>query len=645
MTPLTLATAGHVDHGKTALVAALTGIDTDTLEEEKRRGMTINLGYAFLDLSDGSRVGVIDVPGHRDFIHSMLAGVAGVDLALIVVAADDGVMPQTREHIDILLMLGVEKAVAALAKIDLADEDTVAMAREEVAELLAPTPLADAPIVPVSSVTGEGIEDLKEAIEAACSQCPGREPGAVVRLPIDRVFSRPGFGWVVTGTLSQGVIRPGDNLVSMPDGAPVRVKGVRVYREEATEAVAGQRVAVNLGRASRESLTRGHVLCSAGVFQGTSMVDVRLRLSEQSPRPLRRGAAVRLYIGTSQTRARAALLEEPALAVGESGLAQLRLNAPIIAARGDRFIIRDEPDTITLGGGTVIDPYPTKHVRRRVEAAEQLRQLEKASFRELIERELRRAFRPLALADLCLRLGAPLDGLQREIDALAARGVVERLAAGESPAFVHVHTLSGLRQATLDTLASHHRRKPLLSSGLGRAALIQQVQQALDRRSPPARPLMDRIVDDLLEEDLIRRVGETLALASHSPVFSERQEAARAGLTRIYFRQPFSPPHWKDVSRETDSGPEDLQAVHEAMLDSGELIPIEPYVFHRDAIKRGRQLLLEYFKTREDLRVADFRDLTQSSRAYAIPLLNFYETQGLLVREGELRRLAVRAKS
>ena len=363
MRPVVIGTAGHIDHGKTALVRRLTGIDTDRLKEEKERGISIDLGFAHRTLPSGRRIAIVDVPGHERFVKNMLAGATGIDLVLLVVAADEGVMPQTREHLAIVNLLRVERGVVALTKSDLVDAETREVVRAEVKELLRPTALRGIPIVAVSSVTGAGIEDLIQAIEAAAGLAPGRSEEGAARLPIDRVFPVEGIGTVVTGTLWSGTVRPGDALELLPSGKAVRVRQVQVHDSTVEEARAGQRTALAIHGVPRESVARGDWLATPGRFNPSHILDVRLTLLESAPKPLGSRSRLRCHLGASEILGRAVLFERDTLPPGESGWAQLRLEAPATASPGDRIVIRSYSPALTIAGATVVDSAPAKRAR------------------------------------------------------------------------------------------------------------------------------------------------------------------------------------------------------------------------------------------------------------------------------------------
>jgi selenocysteine-specific elongation factor len=388
-----IGTAGHVDHGKSTLVLALTGIDPDRLREEKEREMTIDLGFAWLTLPNGDPVGIIDVPGHRDFVENMLAGVGGIDAALFIVAADEGVMPQTREHLAILDLLGVSRGVVALTKTDLAEsEDWIELVAADVSETLDGSVLQGSPIIPVSARTGQGLDDLTAALQEMLSQVEPRHDRGRPRLPIDRVFTISGFGTVVTGTLTDGSFAVGQEVEILPKGLGARVRGLQTHKEKVERTVPGSRVAMNLSGVSKGELARGDVVTTPGWLRGTVLVDVQLRYLPSAPRPLRHNAQLKFFTGAAETLARVRLLGQDELPPGETGWAQLRLQDPVAMVKGDRFIVRLPSPPATVGGGTAIDPHPgRRHRRTRPEVISRLETLSQGSPAEILLQSLERS--------------------------------------------------------------------------------------------------------------------------------------------------------------------------------------------------------------------------------------------------------------
>jgi len=639
MKHLVMATAGHIDHGKTVLVRALTGIDTDRLAEEKQRGISIVLGYAHMELPGGERLGIVDVPGHERFVRTMLAGVGGVDFVMLVIAADDGVMPQTREHLDIIHLLGIRRGLVALTKIDLADAETVELAAEEIRDLLAPTALADAEIIPVSAVTGEGVDRLRSSIQSVAGACPQRSTDQLVRLPLDRVFSAEGFGTVGTGTLFSGRISVGDRLVCEPVGIELRVRGLQAYKQDRQDVSAGQRTAVNLAGDGRERVEAGHVLCTPGAFLPTSMLDVAVWSAASSPRPLRHGMPIRAYLGTGQVRGRLALLGDRAISAGGSGHAQLRLDTPLVARRGDRMVLRDIAGEFTVAGCEVIDVHPNKHRRHRSDVAAALASLHEPDLGDVVVYELAKIARPCTTAELARRLGEADRALAEAVQKMSDENVVEA-AETESQAIVwHRDVDERLGAALLGALKERHATKPLLAGGLSPSALAVRLGQIFTWLGETAGPVVHRLCERMVGAGELKTIGPTVALASHEPKWTDDQQAIRRALLAGYGEDPFSPQQPDALTASGRYKPADVEAVNETLLDEGLIARVAELYFVHDAVEQARQKVEAYFETHETMLMADFRDLIGSSRKFAVPLMNHFDDQQLFDRDGDVRRL------
>ena len=630
MKHLVAGTAGHIDHGKTVLVRALTGIDTDRLPEEKRRGISIELGYAYLDLPDGTRVGLVDVPGHERFVRTMVAGAAGIDFAILVVAADDSVMPQTREHLLILRLLGVAHGLVAVTKADLVDDELVEVVVEEVRDAVADTFLADAPILPVSGVTGQGLDELRAAIAQVAARVPERPAGALARVPIDRSFSIVGHGTVVTGTLLSGQLRLGEEIDVLPRGRRARIRGLQSHGSPVEVVHAGQRAAINLGGIKHDELARGDVVCTRGGFLPTSMVDGRVVVDPGLPKPLPHGASVGFHLGTAEVSGRLALLDAPALAPGREAWAQVRLAAPVVARRGDHFILRTVGGDFTLGGGTVLDAHPLKHRRQRADAAQALERLARGGLSEAIAQELRNADAALRLSGLCARLGES----RADVEAACGRSV-HVAPVGEDAWVYEDGLLRDVEARAADALAERHRHKPLLPTGLTLAGLAAKVD--------PRRRLTDDVISDIMDvltrQGTVRRVDDTYALADHRVELTEQQQVVRGAILEACRDGMFSPPTPAELRAAVPYPPDETAAVLESLLHAGELIDGEVCAFHPDAIDLAWQRLEAHLTERGRITISEFRELLGTTRRFALPLLQHFDALGKLVREGDHRRL------
>ena len=613
-----IGTAGHIDHGKTALVMALTGTDTDRLAEEKRRGITIDLGFARLDLPGDIRAGVVDVPGHEDFIRNMVAGAAGIDVALLVVAADEGVMPQTREHVSILGMLGVERAVVALTKTDLVDDDWLELSRDDVRMHLAETPYAAAPVVPVSARTRDGLPELAAALADAVGGATVRPDSELFRLPVDRAFTVHGTGTVVTGTIRDGSVAVGDEVRVHPDGPAVRGRGIQCHGDSVDGAAAGTRTALALAGLERARIGRGGWVVSDG-WPLSSMLTVRLQLVPGTDWQVRQRQRVRVHIGTAECMARVVLLDADRIGPGEAGLAQLRMEAPVVARFGDRFVVRSYSPVTTIGGGVVLEPAAAK--RRRLQPRDQalFRTLQAAPGDALAPLVDAAGWDGVPVPELPLRLGLAATAQMASIPAVTRAG--DRL--------ISTALLDSAEAALLTATAEWHRLHPL-RPGLDRAEA---------RRRLPASPdwAIDVVIDRALASGRLESRDGDLALPGHQPTLDAAQEAARDRLVALYAEAALAPPSLGELPAELAQRPDfhDLRAILER---DGVLVPFPPdRLVHAPALERARSRLLAELGGRADLGPADFRRLFDLPRKHLIPLLELFDRMGWTRREGDGR--------
>jgi selenocysteine-specific elongation factor len=619
MKNIVVGTAGHIDHGKTALVKALTGIDADRLEEEKRRGITIDIGFAHLQLTPSLRLGFVDVPGHERFVKNMLAGVGGIDCVLFVVAADESVKPQTREHFDICRLLGIARGVIALTKADLADPDLLALSRLEVEELVAGSFLEGASVVPVSSATGAGLDDLRRELARVCAAVPEKNAAGYFRLPIDRVFSVKGFGTVVTGTLISGSVAKEQEVEVFPSGRRLRVRGVEVHGAKTDRATAGQRTALNLADVEPAELARGDVLSEPARFRAVTRIDCRLDLLP-SARPLKHRAPVHFHSGTAEIEAEVRLLEDAGpLAPAASAYARIVLRQPALLLPGDRFIIRSFSPVVTIGGGIVVDTG--ERPRRKGENIRaRLNVLSGPDRSARIALLVREAPFGMGMPELVTRTGWP----EREVAAAVGPDLV---AIGQpQPWYLDRAWFQSSRDRLVKTVREFHRKDPLLP-GIAR--------QDLRAREVPGAPLF--VLDALLSaaKDLVVE-GETVRLRSHSLVLKQDEEEARAAIERAFEQAGLATPAVSEVLAKSGVEPARARTLLEILLREKRLIRInEDLVFHHSAIESLRRLLAERRPAR--FQVGAFKEWTGISRKYAIPLLEYLDRVHITRREGDER--------
>ena len=639
---LVMGTAGHVDHGKTTLVKTLTGVDLDTLPEEKERGLTINLGFTSFDTPTGHRVAVVDVPGHRRFIKTMLAGAHGLDFVLFLVAADDSVMPQTREHLEILQLLGVQHGIIVITKIDLVEPDLRELVEAEVEELVARTFLATAPVIGVSSVTGAGIPDLIAAIDQMAGSIRPRERGAFFRMYVDRAFSVAGAGTVVTGTVLAGAVSAGDEVVVQPGGGSTRVRKVQRHGEDVERARAGQRAAVNLRLVDKAEVERGDLLAAPGMVKPTYMVDARLEVLAGFAKPLAHWTRVRFYLGTRETFGRVVLLDADEVRPGDAAFVQLRLESPVPAVTGDSFIIRDFSANWTIGGGKILDAHPTKHKRRRHLVVGDLERREAGYLEEIVELEVRKVGYFTARNDIAADLDAPLDRIGQAAAALAAAGTIVLLPPKKSPWLIHREGWDRLTGRLTTILAAHHQALPQLATGVSEQELRESIGRASGAEFPPEafRAALERLRDD----GALREVEATWALAAHVPALGAADHTALDALRARFTTAPFTPPSIEEVYKEASLPERVVKDFLDKMLAEGALVRVSrEFLFDRDAVAAARAQLLGFIKERGAITVSEFRELIGASRKYALPLLTYFDGLGVTVRDGDLRRAGGKA--
>ncbi len=629
MKSVIVGTAGHIDHGKTALVKALTGIDADRLAEEKRRGITIDIGFAHLQLAgpDGEplRLGFVDVPGHERFVRNMLAGVGGIDLVLLVIAADESIKPQTREHFEICRLLNIPRGITVLTKADLVDRETLDVVRLEVEDFLRGSFLdtGQAPIVPVSSLTGAGIADLKRELARVAAEVPAKSAASVFRLPIDRVFTMKGFGTVITGTLISGAVRKEEEVEVFPLGRRARVRGVQVHNRPAEQAAAGERTALNLAGFSPDDLVRGMTLAAPGLFRSTSRLDVSLALLA-GVRPLKDRARVHFHAYTFETVAEMVLYEGKEVKPGQSALAQLRLQESTLLFPGDRFILRQFSPVVTIGGGVVLENQPQRLPKTAYRTwLTTLADGSRAS--ALHARVVARAERGLTLSDAIARTGwqrAEIESL------LAAMPDVGR--AG--PTWVHDAALNRLRAGTHTALDNFHTQNPL-SPGMSREELRKRFPEVLPE-------VFEHVLSQLVQEKKLELSGELARLAGRGVVMKDEEAEAKKTIESAFSTAGLKVPYLKDVLAGLPVDKARAQKIVTLLLRDKVLIKVsDELVFHRQALDGLRKLVAEQKKKTPKIDVGAFKDMIGVTRKYAIPLLEYLDRERVTRRVGDQREI------
>ncbi len=628
MKSVIVGTAGHIDHGKTALVKALTGIDADRLEEEKRRGITIDIGFAHLELpspeGNSLRLGFVDVPGHERFVRNMLAGIGGIDLVLLVIAADESIKPQTREHFDICRLLGIRRGITVLTKSDLVDSETLDVVKLEIEEFLRGSFLDSAPIVPVSAKSGQGLPAFKQALAKVAADVPAKDATALARLPIDRVFTMKGFGTVVTGTLISGVVRKEDELEVFPTGQQVRVRGIQVHEQVADQASAGQRTALNLSGVATEDLSRGMSLAPRNTFQKSNRVDVSLSLLPSS-RPLEDQSRVHLHLYTTETVARVVLLQPIQVEPGQHAYAQLRLAKPVLALPGDRFIVRQFSPLATIGGGVVLDAFPLNRVlsdaRRHF-----LQTLDHDTpAASLLARIERRGAAGLSAAQAVQETGARPEHL----NPLLAEALQERSVVRISDRFVNATALEELRGSLLAFLKDFHDKNPLVP-GIPRETL---------RETSAADPVIfTAAIDLLIRENKLALAGELLRITGRGVVMKDEEAESKRIIETAFSSAGLKVPALKDVLAGLKVDKVRAQQIVTLLLRDKVLVKVsEELVFHQSVLAGLRKQIIAEKTKSPKMDVARFKDLTGVSRKYAIPLLEYLDRERVTRRIGDER--------
>lgn len=624
-----IGTAGHVDHGKSTLITALTGTNPDRLKEEQERGMTIDLGFAALTLPDGQTVGIVDVPGHERFLKNMLAGAGGVDVVLLVIAADEGIMPQTREHLDILRLLDVKAGVVALTKCDLVDTEWLQLVTDEVRQFLQDTPLHDAPVVAVSAITGQGLPELLGALQQAVARVPAREVNAPFRLPIDRVFTLAGAGTVVTGTLVSGRVRVGDPIEILPSQLQSRARQIQVHGHKVEEAVAGSRVAINLPGVEKEQLERGMVCVPPGVFQPTQAFDARLSLLPDAAKVLAHRARIRLYLGTAEVIGRISLLDSERLEPGQEGFVQLRLEKPVVAARGDRFVIRTYSPMFTVGGGVVLEPHAARHKRFDPSVLNRLQSLLQGNPEEKLLAILTLSPAGMDEAELARRAEMPSQSVTAILNRLETQGRTVRV--GE--VWFAQSVWDELRRRVESVLQRYHQQNPL-RTGMPR----EELRSTLGGRLPAR--LFEAMLLRWQDEGALALQGALVRLAGFTIRLNERQQRLAQRVEQILREAGVTPPPVEVISQQAGAPPDAVRAMIQVLLEQGVLVRLEgDLFFHRETIDRLAELVRRTIREKGSLSVGEFRDLTGSSRKFAVPLLEYFDSIHLTRRVGDVRVL------
>ncbi|MBW4053976.1 MAG: selenocysteine-specific translation elongation factor [Proteobacteria bacterium] len=636
MKNLILGTAGHIDHGKTSLVRALTGIDTDRLKEEKARGITIELGFAHLELSGDIRFGIIDVPGHEKFVRSMVAGVGGMDIVMLVIAADEGIMPQTREHMDILRLLGVKNGLVALTKCDMVDREWLELVTEEVREFVSGSFLENAPIVPVSSRTAEGLDVLKTVLTRLANDVAEKRREGYFRLPVDRVFTMTGFGTVVTGTLLSGEITVGDELELLPSGREGRVRGIQAHGSKVEKGLAGQRLAVNLQGVALDQVRRGDVVVPRNLFQTTRAVDVRLDHLSTAPRELKHRTSVQLHSATYEVQAQVILLDRDSIQPGDSTYAQLRLAEPVLLNSGDSYILRIASPATTIGGGVVLDPFPPRRRRRSEEAVMLLESLESQEHQRVCALIIGQSkLSGISFEDILLRSGIARKAAETALAVLLSTGDILQMTR-EPRMFLSRDSFDSLKNGLVDEVSSFLASNPL-KHGMGKEELKTRLPKRSDLR------FFTPILSALERDGLVIPERDIVMLAGQAVRTTASLEELTSAVSSFLREKALEPPTIKELMERFHFDEKSVRDNIAILIRNGDAVRISSDLFYASEVLDGlREKLIHHLREKEEITPPEYRELTGLSRKFLIPLLEHFDSEKVTIRVGDKRVLRKR---
>lgn len=629
-----IGTAGHIDHGKTTLIKAITGRETDRLKEEKERGISIELGFTYFDLPSGRRAGIIDVPGHEKFIKNMLAGVMGIDVVILVIAADEGIMPQTKEHLDILNILGIEKGLIALTKSDLVDEEWLALVEEDVREGVKGTFLENSPIIPVSSVTKLGINKVIEIIDHLTEEVKDRDITETARLPVDRIFTMSGFGTIVTGTLTAGKFSVGDEVQVFPGNKTGRIRSIQVHGLDSDTAYGGQRAAINIAGLKKSDIERGNVIAPIDSMEATMMIDVKLKLLEDSQRIIDNRTRLRLYTGSSEVLCRVVFLDRENLTPGESCYAQLRLEEEIVAKRGDRFIIRFYSPMMTIGGGEILEPNPPKRKRFDENVMKELEIKEKGEIADVIEKIIKDKSNLFpTIKDISILTVMTEEKVSEIIDQLKRKGKVLTFGLLKDLYIIHADYGESLSRKIEEELKRFHQNNSL-KAGMSKEEIRSKYLGSVKQK------LGDSFINKLIEDGIVKQINESLALKDFQVSFNSVQAEIKEEIEKEFLKNRYNPLKKEELYSTLKYNKKDIDQVYEALLDIGILIRLkEENIVHKDAYTEAVEMVKDYVKSNGSISVAQLRDLLNTNRKLAIALMEYLDEFKITKRIGDTRIL------
>jgi selenocysteine-specific elongation factor len=628
-----LGTAGHIDHGKTSLIKALTGVDTDRLKEEKERGITIELGFASLDLPSGEHLGIVDVPGHEKFVKNMVAGATGIDIVAMVIAADEGVMPQTREHMEICTLLGVQHGLIALTKTDMVDEEWMELALEDVREFSQGTFLEDSPILPVSSATGRGIPELIDTLDEIAGRIPQRPPSSLFRLPIDRVFTMKGFGTVITGSLVSGKIEVGETIMIYPSGITSKVRGIQVHNQSANEAEAGMRTAINFQGLDKTAVNRGEVLSVPGALVTSYMADVSFHFLASNQKPLKNRTLVRFHTGTSEVMGYLMLLEQEELPPGQTVVAQLRLESPVAIVKDDRFVVRSYSPVRTIGGGHVLNPAPQKHKRLKPEVIRGLQRLADNDPESIISYHIEQAgYSGVSFSHLKIMTNLPDKQLETQLQHLLSQKTIIQTDR-ENRIFIHQATFDALKQKFTEHLNDYHGANPL-KAGMPKEELKSKFPLLTDSK------IFNQVLNQMIKSQQIVQEENTVRQENHQVFLGQDQADIRNKIIKTYQNGGLQPPYFREIIKELDADAKHVQDVLMLLVEEGRIVKTkDDLYFDAKAVDNLKTKLVEFLKSNGEITTPQFKEMTGVSRKFVIPLIEYFDAKNVTLRVGDSRKL------
>lgn len=634
MKQIILGTAGHIDHGKTSLIKTLTGINTDRLKEEKLRGITIELGFASMTLPSGQHVGIVDVPGHEKFVKNMVAGAAGIDIVAMIIAADEGIMPQTKEHMEICALLDIKHGIVVLTKTDLVDQEWMELINDDVKEFMQGTFMQNAPVLQVSSVNRQGIPEFIKVLDELSATIPVRPRGSLFRLPVDRVFSMKGFGTVVTGTLISGQVKCGDSVMIYPSCVAAKVRGIQVHNESVDIAEAGMRTAINFQGLEKTLINRGDVISTPKALTPSYMIDVSIQFLNSNKKPLKNRSLIRFHTGTSELFGNLILLDREELMPDEVTEAQIRLDSPAVVVKDDRFVIRSYSPMRTIGGGRILNPIPKKHKRFKQEILNGLKSLAECPSEEIIIHHVNQSdYKGVAFSDLKIMTNMSEKQLNNAINAVLSKKDIIQIDK-EKRIYIHKNNFEKLKKQICDYLDKHHANNPL-RKGISKEELKSKFPFL------SVSNLFNLALNQLINnEKTVSQNENIIHLVKHTVCLGTDQSNASKKILNAYLESGLKPPYFKELCKILDINAASVKDVLMLLVNQKKLVKMkQDLYFHAEVVDNLKNELIDFLSVNKEITTPQFKDMTKVSRKYAIPLIEYFDSKGVTIRVGDIRRL------